>query len=993
MDLWTFDLGCLQQNHTRINDVELPAWASTPEEFIRKHRGALESDYVSAHLHEWIDLIFGYKQRGQNAVEALNVFNFVTYEGAIDLDKIDNTFERQAMESMIQNFGQIPTQLLKEPHPRRLTHSEWLSTLINQRRLPVINLLANNESKLTDSTLQQNTESIQPRCHQESTPTPKSSRTPSFFQRILPDNTGNEYVNSILSTHTSVEQKELIPKCNTSLKRLVQKKWMLVKSPPIDNLALSIRLLKSQHRSTIMQLNSIYLAVVPGFCRPARTDSSVFTFSESDINRESGRNSLSINSSNSSNNNNNSSNSSSSGSFIKNRLFSTGNYLPTVASIASGGLTTESSNQTSTASNLSAPFKSSNQLNATKTGWERLASAVFVLNNRGVVNRYFWIPSDDQVLMSDAKGDIEPMDPYSLLHDSNNQQHYGSIGPLDQSWIQFIPNTKYKRLDNMFSLNPNKTKNTTLLSSLTNHIVGAQLFALSLDDRWLFAGGRWDGRLTIYNMHTSQVEAILTSPHCDTISCVAIDSVYSSIDRCPFTNRGGYEKMDKSSTSKTVTSTRTRYIITGSRDGTCAVWDFDMLDGEEDDEMNESVTDEAPFSNISVNESQFSAYSRRSSQKKTNIFFGSQDSLLPNTSGTSTTTATTKPLNAGQDLRLDHHQMTQRKSLSSENLFQDEFGSELMSPNLSTSSNKVCLPQTGCILQYKSAGIAFYPPGSSTSMHGKPKVLAKIIRFFHGNGCGNPVTCVALNISLDTALMATDHCREVYLFSAKLSTWSRVLMLDDILIEVDNLHIPIYSYPKSDIFTCSNSYSVHHLLIAPRLGLIYVQWNYTPESHIHHFSSTVTDHEIGPHLSLFNPTGEKLSDVAPLTYADDYSQLSLDERRRTVVTRLSLTSTPISTRTSCVNRKQSDVSENITDECIISQHILMSFSTGHFIIMLAETLTPIRCINLDKGITDMSLVSNLTGSGRLVEGFHIMLSLVNSNLVVFQSVQRNKKLR
>ncbi|VDQ01437.1 unnamed protein product [Trichobilharzia regenti] len=108
-----FDLGCLQQNHTRINDVELPAWASTPEEFIRKHRGALESDYVSAHLNEWIDLIFGYKQRGQYAVEALNVFNFVTYEGAIDLDKIDNAFERQAMESMIQNFGQIPTQLLK----------------------------------------------------------------------------------------------------------------------------------------------------------------------------------------------------------------------------------------------------------------------------------------------------------------------------------------------------------------------------------------------------------------------------------------------------------------------------------------------------------------------------------------------------------------------------------------------------------------------------------------------------------------------------------------------------------------------------------------------------------------------------------------------------------------------------------------------------------------------------------------------------------------
>ena len=44
-----------------------------------KHRAALESDYVSAHLHQWIDLIFGHKQRGKPAQEALNVFFYLTY--------------------------------------------------------------------------------------------------------------------------------------------------------------------------------------------------------------------------------------------------------------------------------------------------------------------------------------------------------------------------------------------------------------------------------------------------------------------------------------------------------------------------------------------------------------------------------------------------------------------------------------------------------------------------------------------------------------------------------------------------------------------------------------------------------------------------------------------------------------------------------------------------------------------------------------------------
>lgn len=51
-----------------LGDVVLPPWARSPEHFIALHRQALESDLVSCQLNQWIDLIFGYKQKGPEAV-------------------------------------------------------------------------------------------------------------------------------------------------------------------------------------------------------------------------------------------------------------------------------------------------------------------------------------------------------------------------------------------------------------------------------------------------------------------------------------------------------------------------------------------------------------------------------------------------------------------------------------------------------------------------------------------------------------------------------------------------------------------------------------------------------------------------------------------------------------------------------------------------------------------------------------------------------------
>ncbi|XP_031427887.1 neurobeachin a isoform X16 [Clupea harengus] len=109
----------VRDDRALVCDVDLPAWAKKPEDFVRINRMALESEFVSCQLHQWIDLIFGYKQRGPEAVRALNVFHYLSYEGSITMDTITDPQLRETMEVQIQTFGQVPSQLLIEPHPPR----------------------------------------------------------------------------------------------------------------------------------------------------------------------------------------------------------------------------------------------------------------------------------------------------------------------------------------------------------------------------------------------------------------------------------------------------------------------------------------------------------------------------------------------------------------------------------------------------------------------------------------------------------------------------------------------------------------------------------------------------------------------------------------------------------------------------------------------------------------------------------------------------------
>lgn len=150
-----YDFGTKQANGETVNNVVLPPWAKgDPQIFVAKNRDALESPYVSEHLHKWIDLVFGYKQRGEAAVAATNVFQHLSYQGAKDLDTIDDPMERLASIGIIHSFGQTPHQVFQKPHPARETNAPTISRLdtLAESLIKLRDPLFESDQKITDLT-------------------------------------------------------------------------------------------------------------------------------------------------------------------------------------------------------------------------------------------------------------------------------------------------------------------------------------------------------------------------------------------------------------------------------------------------------------------------------------------------------------------------------------------------------------------------------------------------------------------------------------------------------------------------------------------------------------------------------------------------------------------------------------------------------------------------------------------------------------------------
>ena len=114
------DMG-IKLDGTKVNNVETPC-NNNPYEFTILLRNLLEKDTVSYNINNWIDLIFGYKNKGKEAKLANNLFTNTSYQEDVDLKKAKNRdlFLRYA------EFGLIPNQLMSKECEKKIKREEKL---------------------------------------------------------------------------------------------------------------------------------------------------------------------------------------------------------------------------------------------------------------------------------------------------------------------------------------------------------------------------------------------------------------------------------------------------------------------------------------------------------------------------------------------------------------------------------------------------------------------------------------------------------------------------------------------------------------------------------------------------------------------------------------------------------------------------------------------------------------------------------------------------
>uniref|UniRef100_A0A183SCZ4 DUF4704 domain-containing protein n=1 Tax=Schistocephalus solidus TaxID=70667 RepID=A0A183SCZ4_SCHSO len=871
-----FDLGRLQVTGEVVNDVELPAWASTPEEFIRIHRGVLESDYVSANLHNWIDLIFGYKQRGKAAEEALNVYYYLTYEGAVDLDTISDPNERDSFESMIRNFGQTPCQLLyvrftpshehfliftstpstsndsdffqgeslvsdgdgmqQEPHPTRISYADWVYKVLVQRRLPVLNsailFMKTNLDKRFAPFISDH--------HEDPT-----SKDWSLESRIAID-VFFSYHPPPLTTTTNV--------CVPVFAALIP--------------------------TQAMQMANLR---VPSSSLPYMSYESTPTDSESGKTRFGG-----------------------------------------FKSFMNSGSSSSSSSATTSAV----------AANPADTLTTHFVHSLLTVDACGFVRQHFMCPI--------VRTDHEVLTETELMHRLRSETSQTPEETNSCLWL-FIPlviyainpfllsSVRQRFLGPLLTLSPPTPPQNDCMEagcptscSLPEELLSNQshMYALSTNGRHLYAVGRWDNRIAVYNTTSKRLESLVTTPHADVITCIAVDP-------------GCYRK-------STQTGGAAQYLITGSRDGTASIWNFALFSGSRMRLLRSDKTVIREFKDscsLELCAADRSTSSKDSHEGQVTDSFASSNK--PSGVRFAATREGVRPVTTREDAYYEEIQEELEACISPGMPFEDN----LLAVGFASYVSDLGLSSFG---RRQSSFQAQFPPPVPTE-------VARVIRMLPADGSGQPVGRVALYLSLDLAITVSAASNVVRLFAVVQGVWSRNVHVGGTVPRPPScfssstpsfgsgcsLHGQSPSSPAGEL--CAVNHICFH---SPSVSFL-LQWTRS--------SSTATDALLK--VSRYNVNGHLLaeSNVLPEGYVPDAA----------------------ATDVHVTNMLTASLSPSAHATLVVHHVLLMSTSAGHLILREAESLVHLRLFSIGAPISYICMTPAYNSGGA-----NLVLALRSGGIVL-----------
>ena len=154
----------------KLDDFILPKWADDdPRKFTLYFHILLESKIVSQNLHSWIDLIFGYKMFGIEAIKCYNTYRKACYE--LSSNEVEQAYSEGMLYSILlekQEMGYLGKQLFKKPHKKKeITYDNFKENekifMIKNLSLNKLNINSkhtNEINKINDIIIETNNEYI-----------------------------------------------------------------------------------------------------------------------------------------------------------------------------------------------------------------------------------------------------------------------------------------------------------------------------------------------------------------------------------------------------------------------------------------------------------------------------------------------------------------------------------------------------------------------------------------------------------------------------------------------------------------------------------------------------------------------------------------------------------------------------------------------------------------------------------------------------------------